>query len=113
MLSYLILVVLQFAAAFLGAPSVLAMVPVSGDLRLFVHAAIYAVIVWLVGLLGSLVLKDVRQPGTSSLALALILALAGAAVIVFAPQILSLIPLKFPPLYLPLAGAIIGYLLRR
>ena len=77
------------------------------------HAAIFAVIVWLVGLIASHILKDVRQPSSSSLALALILALAGAAVIVFAPTLLNAIPLKFPALYVPLAGALLGYLIRR
>jgi hypothetical protein len=113
MLSYLILIAIQFAAAFLGAPLVLAYIPASGDLRTFAHAAVYAVIVWLIGFLGSLVLKDVRQPGTGSLGLALVLALAGAAVIVFAPALLHQIPFKFPQLYLPLAGAMLGYLIRR
>ena len=113
MLSYLILIALQFACAWFGAPEVLGYIPVSGDPRTFVHAAIFAVIVWLVGVLGSLVLKDVRQPGSSTLGLALFLALAGAAVIVFAPQILAAIPLKFAPMFLPLAGAIVGYMIRR
>ena len=113
MLSYLILIALQFACAWFGAPQVLGHIPVTGDPRTFVHAAIFAVIVWLVGVLGSLVLKDVRQPGSSALGLALFLALAGAAVIVFAPQILAAIPLKFAPMFLPLAGAILGYMIRR
>ena len=113
MLSYLILIAVQFACAFLGAPQILAHIPVSGDARTFVHAAIFAVIVWLVGLIASHILKDVRQPSSSSLALALILALAGAAVIVFAPTLLNAIPLKFPPLYVPLVGALLGYLIRR
>ena len=113
MLSYLILIAVQFMTAFLGAPQVLAHIPVSGDARTFVHAAIYAIIVWLVGLIASQVLKDVRQPSSSSLALAVVLALAGAAIIVFAPTLLNAIPLKFPALYVPLAGAILGYLIRR
>jgi hypothetical protein len=113
MLSYLLLTVVQFAAAFLGAPEILKHIPVSGDARTFVHAAIYAVIVWVIGLLASFVLKDVRQPASSTLGLCLFLALAGAAVMVFAPQALNAIPLKFPPLYLPLGGALLGYLIRR
>lgn len=113
MLSYLVLVALQFVAAFLGAPSVLGLIPISGDLRTFAHAAVYAVIVWVTGLIGSVFLKDVRQPGRGSLLLALILALAGAGVIEFAPYLLHAGPIKYPPLYLPLFGAILGYLIRR
>ena len=113
MLGYLILLAVQFAAAFLGAPEVLRYIPVSGDVRMFAQATAYAVIVWLVGLVASFILKDIRQPSSSALGLALVLALAGAAVVVFAPQLLNAIPLKFPPLYVPLAGALLGYLIRR
>ena len=111
MLSYIILIPLQFIAAFLGAPQILAHIPVTGDPRMFVHAGLYAVIVWIIGVLGSLVLKDVRQPGSSSLALAMLFALAGAAALV--TGVYTAIPLHFPPLYLPLAGALLGYLIRR
>ena len=113
MLSYIILIAIQFAVAFLGAPQVLGYIPVSGDMRTFAHAAVFAVLVWLVGLLASFVLKDVRQPGTGSLLLALVFALFGAAIIIFSPQALNAIPLKFPQLYVPLFGAILGYLIRR
>ena len=112
MIGYLILVVLQFAAAFIGAPLVLRYIPMSGDPQTFLHAAIYAVIVWIVGLVGCFVLKDVRTPTSSTLATALIGAMIGAA-LMFAPQLIAAIPFKFPPLYLPLVGAILGYLLRR
>lgn len=112
MLGNLALIALQFAGAFWGAPYVLAKIPVTGDPRMFVHAAIFAVIVWVTGLVGSFVLKDVRMPNSTGLASALIGALVGAA-ITFVPQIMQAIPLKFPPIYLPLAGAIAGYFIRR
>ncbi len=111
MLSYLVLIALQFAAAWFCAPVVLRYIPVTGDPRTFAHAAVFAVIVWLVGLIGSLVLKDVRTPSTASLGLGLVLALAGAGVIV--AGLVNKIPLHFAPMFLPLAGAILGYLLRR
>ena len=112
MLGNIALVALQFVAAFYGAPYALAKIPVTGDPRMFVHAALFAIIVWIVGLVGSFVLKDVRMPTTTALASALVGGLIGAA-ITFVPQIMQAIPLKFPPLYLPLAGAIIGYFVRR
>ncbi len=112
MIGYLLLVVLQFVAAFFGAPAVLRYIPVQGDPRTFVHAAIFAVIVWVVGVLGSFALKDVRMPSTSALASALVGAIIGAALL-FVPQLLAAIPFKFPPLYLPLVGAIVGYMVRR
>lgn len=112
MIGYLVLVVVQFAAAFTGAPLVLRYIPISGDPQTFVHAAIYAVIVWIVGLVGCFLLKDVRMPTTSTLAYALIGAVVGAA-LMFVPQLIAAIPFRFPPLYLPLFGAILGYLIRR
>lgn len=112
MIGYLVLVVLQFAAAFVGAPYVLRYIPISGDPQTFAHAAIYAVIVWIVGLVACFVLKDVSTPTTRTLAAALIGALIGATLL-FIPQLIAAIPLKFPPLYLPLTGAILGYLARR
>ena len=78
MLGYLILVALQFAIAFLCAPFLLAKIPITGDPKTFVHAAIYALIVWVVGLVGSFALKDVRTPGTSTLVSALVGGLIGA-----------------------------------
>lgn len=114
MIGTLVLVVLQFVAAFIGAPFVLAKIPVSGDPRTFVHAAIYAVIVWIVGLVGSFALKDVRTPSTSAFAAALVGALIGAVVMMVQPAMSALEAIvKFPPLYLPLGLAIVGYLLRR
>ena len=113
MISYVILVILQFAAGFIGAPELLRNVSVSGDLQNYALAAAYAVIVWLVGLIASFVLKSIRRPSASGLGLALALALAGAAVIQFAPNALAALPVHFPLLYLPLFGAILGYLIRR
>ncbi|MCB1515085.1 MAG: hypothetical protein H6876_01620 [Hyphomicrobiaceae bacterium] len=112
MIGYLVLVVIQFAVAFVGAPFVLRYIPITGDPQTFVHAAIYAVLVWIVGLVGCFVLKEVRMPTTGTLASALIGAMIGAALMLF-PQLIAAIPFKFPPLYLPLIGAILGYLLRR
>ncbi|MGD9784534.1 MAG: hypothetical protein AB7E80_02150 [Hyphomicrobiaceae bacterium] len=112
MIGYLVLVILQFIAAWFGAPMLLRYIPVQGDPRTFVHAAMFAVIVWVIGLIGSFALKDVRMPSAGTLASALIGALIGAA-LMFVPQLIAAIPLKFPPLYLPLFGAILGYLARR
>lgn len=112
MVGYLVLVILQFVSAWFGAPLLLRYIPVQGDPRTFVHAALFAVIVWAIGLVGSFALKDVRMPSTTTLAAALVGALIGAA-LMFVPQLLAAIPFKFPPLYLPLAGAILGYLVRR
>ncbi len=112
MLGTIILIAIQFAAAFLAAPFVLAHIPVSGDLKVFAHAVIFAVIIWIVGLVGSFALKDVNLPSTRTLGAALIGALIGAA-LSKVPNLMEMSPLKFPALYLPLVGGIIGYMARR
>ena len=112
MLSTLILIAIQFAAALLGAPVVMKMIPISGDLAGFVQAAVFAVIVWIVGLVGSFALKDVNLPSTRTLGAAAIGALIGAALI-FVPQLTAAIPLKIPGSYFAIIGAILGYMVRR
>src|SRR5512134_1192161 len=83
MLGYIILVPLQFVAAWLGAPEALKYIAVAGDPRTFVQAALYAVIVWLVGLVGSVVLKGVRTPSFGTPVLAVVGAMIGAAVMFY------------------------------
>lgn len=112
MIGHLVLVIMQFGAAFLGAPLLLQFIPVGGDARIFVHAALYAAIVWIVGCLACFVLREVRTPTWQTLASALLGSIVGAA-LMFMPQLIAAIPFKFPPLYLPLGGAILGYLARR
>jgi len=112
MLGTIILVAIQFAAAFLGAPFVQKLVPIGGDLRIFVTAVIYAVIIWIVGLVGSFALKDVNLPSTKTLGAALIGGLIGAG-LTLVPGLMAASPIKFPIVYLPLLGAIVGYMIKR
>ena len=112
MLGYIILIPLQFVAAYLGAPEALKYITIAGDARTFVHAALYAAIVWIVGLLGSAVLKGVRTPGIGALILALVGAMIGAGLMSY-PPVVDAVAGRFPQLYLPLVGAILGYLLKR
>ncbi|MEQ1697171.1 MAG: hypothetical protein ABL901_15155 [Hyphomicrobiaceae bacterium] len=112
MLGTIILVAIQFAAAFLGAPLILQNIPISGDLKIFAYGAAYAVIIWIVGLVGSFALKDVNLPSSKTLGAALVGGLIGAGLTLI-PGLLSAVPFKFPTLYVPLMGAIIGYMIRR
>jgi hypothetical protein len=112
MLGQIILVAVQFATALLCAPLLLKLIPISGDLKTLVHAAAFGLIVWVVGLVGSFALKDVSLPSSRTLGTALIGALIGAALL-FVPGLVAAIPLKFDRLYLPLIGAIVGYMIRR
>lgn len=112
MLGTIILVAIQFAAAFLGAPLILQKIPISGDLKVFAYGVAYAVIIWVVGLVGSFALKDVNLPSSKTLGSALVGGLIGAGLTLI-PGLISAIPIKFPALYFPLIGAIAGYMIRR
>ena len=112
MLGRIILIAIQFATAFLGAPYVMAKLPITGDLKLFAQAAVFAILVWIVGLVGSFALKDVNLPSSRTLGSALIGALIGAALTLI-PGLLAAIPIKFPTVYLPIIGAILGYMARK
>ncbi len=114
MLGYLVLIALQIVVGWFGKDMIAAQIPNQGALiDGIVDAACFAVIVWLVGLIGSLVLKSVRRPGAPTLLSALVGALIGAAIILFLPDVLKALPGQVNPGFIPLAGAILGYLVRR
>lgn len=112
MLGLIVLVALQFAIALLGAPKVMEFIAIKGDLALFAKAAAYAVIVWIVALVGAFALKDVNVPSSKTLAAALVCAAIGAALTLI-PQVMSFMPINVPKDYFPLIGAIIGYMIKR
>lgn len=115
MISRLILTILQLAIAWFAAPFITRYLPGLGQLDIFAFALVIAILVWVVGLLGSLVLKDVATPSSGTLTLAVIVALAGAALTLVPPvtqfvaQVVPGVPLKV----YPLIGAVLGYMLRR
>lgn len=90
---------------------------ISRDYHVLAYAVVYAVMVWLVGLAGGAVLKEVRPPSTGTLVMCLILAIA-FAVVTLVPQLRDAIEGVIPALrgsrnYYPLAGAMLGYFLKR
>lgn len=114
MLGRLILILLQIAIAWYGAPIIASHIPVPGDFNLFLYAVIYAIIVFLVGLIAAQVLRDIGTPSSTTLSWALIFALIGAALAIFGPQYLPGVPWnQVPDRVMVLAGAIIGYLIKR
>lgn len=112
MLGKLVLIAIQAVAALMGAPFVMQHLPSSGDLRPLIQAVVFAVIVWVVGLVGSFALKDVNMPSPRALAAAIVGGLIGAAITMI-PQVMSLIPLKVPATTFPIIGAIAGYFVKR
>lgn len=114
MLGKLILILLQVIAAWFLAPHIRALIPGGGSYDLFLYAIIFAIIVYLTGVIAAQVLRDVGMPSTATLTTALIVALLTAAVLVFLPGLVPNVPdISFSNRGIVLAGAIIGYLVRR
>ena len=66
MLARLVLLAVQLIVAWFGAPYVVRYIPGLGGLQLFVYAAVFAVIVWIVGLVLSQVLRDTGLPSSAT-----------------------------------------------
>jgi hypothetical protein len=116
MLSRLILLVLQLIVAWFAAPVIVRYIPGMGRLELFVYAAAFAVLVWLVGVVGAQVLKDTGTPSSAALASALVVALIAAAVYTWLPTFVpdaKRVMLNLQEKAYPLIGAVLGYHLRR
>lgn len=114
MLGRLVLLVLQIIVAWGAGPIVRGYIPFGGDLDLFVYAAIFAVLVYITGILASLIVKDVGMPSPATLTAALVLGLIAAA---FATWGMDLIP-QIPSTTISkrgvvLIGALIGYFIKR
>ena len=109
MLPRIVLILLQIAASWFIAPQIVRYIPIGGALNIFVYAVVFAIIVWIVGLIGAEILKDTPRPSPSTLTAALVVALIGAGLI-FIPGLVQAVPFKFNSLYLPLGGAVLGYL---
>jgi hypothetical protein len=116
MLSRLVLLALQLIAAWFAAPIVVRYIPGLGRMQLFVFAAVFAVLVWVVGLVLAQVLRETGQPSSATLVASLVLAMIGAALVtwlpVLAPDLRGAMR-NLPDLAYPLIGAVIGYHIRR
>jgi hypothetical protein len=116
MLSRLILLAVQLVVAWFGAPYIMRYIPGLGGLQLFVYALVFAVIVWIVGLVLSQVLRGMGLPSSATLVASLVVALIAAALITWVP---ALVPdvggtlRQVPTLIYPLIGAVIGYHIKR
>jgi hypothetical protein len=116
MLSRLVLLALQLIVAWVVAPVIVRYIPGLGRMQLFVFAAVFAVLVWVVGLVLSQVLRETGMPSSSTLVASLIVALIGAALVTWLPVFLPDVrgPMRnLPDLAYPLIGALIGYHARR
>jgi hypothetical protein len=119
-LGYILLMILQIGGAWVLAPQVkryLPAIPQFGgyNVEIFVWAVLFAVIVFVIGFIGSILLKGVRTPGPGTLTVSLLMALIFAA-LTFVPPITEAVAQVVPRLEVllwPLIGAAIGYVIKR
>ena len=120
MLTHLILIVLQLLGAVYIAPAIKSYIPTLGrysgyDLDIFIWAILFAVIIFVIGFVGSILLKGIRTPGPGALTLALVLAIIIAA-LTLVPQVpwaAADAGLRIAVLWWPLVGAMVGYFIKR
>lgn len=118
MLPRIFLLFMQILSALYFTPLVMKLIGIRNNeiLHFAIMAVVIALIIWLAGQVGGVVLKEVKPPSPATLTAALVGALIGAAIILFLPIIpqfitkYTTIPLnKVADFYYPLAGALIGY----
>lgn len=116
MLARLILLLVQLGVGWFGAPPILRYLPKFGaSVDIFVFAVVVALLVTLVGFVGSLVLQGVGTPTTGTLTASLIFALIFAALTFMEPVtafVANLTPGIRREVY-PLVGAVLGYFIKR
>jgi hypothetical protein len=116
MLGRLILLLFQLAVGWFAAPHIVRYLPkFGGVVDLFVYAIIVALLVTVVGFVGSLVLQGVGTPTTGTLTSALVLALIFAALTLIEPVtafVSNITPGIRRDVY-PLIGAVLGYFIKR
>jgi hypothetical protein len=117
MVSRLLLMVLQLVVGYYAAPNAMQALGINlGALQIFLFALVVAGIVWLVGILGALVLKDVARPSPSTLGIAIAAAVIFAALSLnddVARTVSRLIDGRLDTQLYPLIGAVIGYAIKR
>jgi hypothetical protein len=116
MLARLVLLAAQLAVAWFVAPEIVRYIPRLGDFQIFVYAAVFAVLVWVVGLVLSQVLRETGMPSSSTLVTSLVVALIFATIILWVPAIIPDIGRllrQIPTLAYPLIGAVLGYHMKR
>lgn len=115
MLGRLLLLILQIALCWFAGPEIFKKLPQLGQLTIFVQAVVFAILVWVVGMLGAIALKDVAQPSAGTLTAALVGGLIGAGLTLF-PDVTKAIASVIkgvPLLAYPLVGAVLGYAVKR
>lgn len=116
MLARLVLLAAQLAVAWLAAPEIMRYLPRLGSLQIFAYGAVFAVLVWVVGLVLSQVLRETGMPSSSTLVASLVMALVLAALILWLPALVPDVGRMLPRIPMetyPLIGAVLGYHTKR
>ena len=116
MLARLILIIAQVASAWTLSPFITAHLPWPlSQLGTFLLALVFAVVVWIVGIAGSIVMRTLSAPNLGTLSASVVFALAGAALTWIPPFIEGmngLVGFFVPYAVYPLVGAVMGYMAR-
>ena len=117
MVARLLLTLVQIGTGWQLAPFISQQIPWPlSQLGTFLLALVFAVVVWIVGLAGSLLVRALPRPTLGTLSASVVFALAGAALSWIPPltgAIDGALKMAVPHQVYPLAGAIIGYMARR
>ena len=108
MLGRLVLLLLQIVIGWFGSQAIMKYIQMGGIFRLF----IFAIVVFLVGIIAAQVLREVGQPSSHTLSWAVALALIAAAIWTWGPQFVPQLR-QVQAEYAVLAGAILGYIVKR
>ena len=115
MLGRLVLLLLQIAICWFIGPEIVKKLPAFGQLNIFMYAIVFAILAWVTGMVGSIVLKDVAAPSAATLTYALIGGLIGAALTLF-PDVTRAIAGVIKGIQTtayPLIGVVLGYAIKR
>ena len=115
MLGRLVLFLMQLVVGWFAGPMIFAKLPKFGQPDIFVQAIVFAILVWIIGVIAAIILKDVAHPSSSKLTAALVVALIFAALTLF-PDITRFVASYVrgvPLMAYPLIGAVFGYALKR
>ncbi len=116
MAARILLIVIQLLVAWFAAPQIMKFVPHLGVLNTFILAFVFAILVWVIGVVFGTFLKDVGQPSPSALVVSFGLAVVMAALVLM-PAFENVI-LNTPAKDLPrdaflLIGAVLGCTIKR
>jgi purine-cytosine permease-like protein len=116
MLGRLVLLLLQITVGWFATNALMSQLPLGSfsQFKLFIFAVIAAIVVYLVGVIAAQVVKDVGSPSSQTLTSALIFALIAAALAKWLPSILPQLQVqRIPDNQLVMAGAVLGYMLKK